>query len=436
VVVQDQSAFITRYGTGINVAGQYTGRLNNAGEKIRLEDALGQIILEFSYKDGWRSITDGEDFSLTIIDPANPDLGSWDEKDSWRASAYPGGSPGRDDTGEVPAPGSVVINEILAHSHENAPDWIELYNTTASPIDIGGWYISDSNINLTKYKIAEGTMIAPHGYRVYYEDQNFNNPSDPGSLTGFALSENGESVYLSSSQDGLLTGYREAEDFGASQTAVSFGRYFKRSTGNYNFVAMSQTTPGSANAYPEVGPIVISEMMYNPDWPVGGSYTNDQYEYIELRNISSGPVMLYDDLTGLAWKFTDGIDFTFPDDAPVTIPAGGVILVVKNPQAFSWRYPEVPSNKIFGPYEGSLDNAGETVELSMPGEVDTLGNAFYIRVDRVSYSDGSHPQDNPGGIDLWPSQADGEGDSLTRKVLSDYGNDPANWTAAIPSPSE
>jgi hypothetical protein len=57
-------------------------------------------------------------------------------------------------------------------------------------------------------------------------------------------------------------------------------------------------------------------------------------------------------------------------------------------------------------------------------------------VDRVSYSDGSHPADNPGGVDLWPSQADGEGYCLTRKVLSDYGNDPANWSAAAPSPAE
>ena len=62
----------------------------------------------------------------------------------------------------------------------------------------------------------------------------------------------------------------------------------------------------------------------------------------------------------------------------------------------------------------------------MPGELDGLGGGYYIRVDRVNYSDGSHPENCPGGIDLWPSQADGEGYSLTRDVLSDYGNDPAN----------
>jgi len=434
VVVQDQAAFNVRYGIGINIAGQYSGRLNNAGEKVRLEDAVGQAILEFSYRDGWRSITDGDDFSLTIINPANPDPNSWGQKDSWRPSAYTGGTPGWDDSGIVPDPGSVVINEILAHSHENSPDWIELYNTTSAAIDIGGWYISDSNTNLKKYKIASGTTIASYGYMVFYEDTNFNNPADPGSLTGFALSENGESLYLSSTQNNILTGYRQVEDFGASATAVSFGRYFKVSTGNYNFVALSETTEGSANAYPKVGPLVISEIMYNPAWPVGGSFTDEQYEYIKLTNISSGPVVLYDDMTSLSWKLTGGIEFTFPQDLPVVIGAGASLFVVKHPGAFSWRYPDVPSGQIYGPYEGSLSNAGESFELSMPGEVDGLGGGYYIRIDRVNYSDGSHPEDNPGGADLWPNQADGKGYSLARKELSDYGNDPDNWFAAIPSP--
>ena len=43
-------------------------------------------------------------------------------------------------------------------------------------------------------------------------------------------------------------------------------------------------------AYPKVGPIVISEIMHNPDWPEGGWYINNQYDYIELQNISSEPV--------------------------------------------------------------------------------------------------------------------------------------------------
>jgi hypothetical protein len=434
VIVQDRAAFEARYGTNINIAGQYSGRLNNAGERIRLQDAIGQTLLDFSYEDGWRSVTDGEGFSLTIVDPTNPDPNSWDEKDSWRASAYIGGSPGQDDSGIIPNPSDVVINELLAHSHAEASDWIELHNTIGTAIDIGGWFLSDSNDNLTKYEIASGTSIGAYNYLVLREDLHFGNISDPGCHEAFALSENGERLYLSSAENGVLTGYRNVEDFSASETGVSFGRYYKSSTDNFNFVPMSQNTAGSANAYPKVGPIVISEIMYNPDWPDGGSYANDQYEYIELHNISAEPVTLYRYDKGEPWKFTDGIEFTFPDDIPVVMPAGGRLLVVKKPAAFSWRYPGVPCEKIFGPYDGKLSNAGERLELSMPGDFDNYGELHYIRVDRVSYSDGSHPEDCPGELDLWPTGADGDGKSLTRWVPTDYGNDPANWVASTPSP--
>ena len=36
--------------------------------------------------------------------------------------------------------------------------------------------------------------------------------------------------------------------------------------------------------------------------------------------------------------------------------------------------------------------------------------------------------------DPWPGAADGDGKSLTRRVLSDYGNDVVNWDANEPSP--
>ena len=59
-------------------------------------------------------------------------------------------------------------------------------------------------------------------------------------------------------QNDVLTGYRAVEDFDASETGVSFGRYYKSSTGNYTFVAMVQNMPGSANSYPRVGPALIT----------------------------------------------------------------------------------------------------------------------------------------------------------------------------------
>jgi hypothetical protein len=431
LVVKNIDAFEAEYGTSRPVAGQYTGSLDNNGEKIELEDAMGTTILNFSYSDGWRSITDGDGYSLTIINPS-ADINDWDEKDSWRPSAYVNGSPGWDDSGIVPNPGDIVINEVMAHTDIEPNDWIELHNTTASAIDISGWYLSDNDSNLAKYEFEAGTVIDANGYLVVSQDVNFGAAaSDPGKHIPFALSENGETVSLTSALDsnGLLTGYRQKEDFGASLTGVSFGRYYKSSTNNFNFVAMDYNTPGLANAYPKVGPIVINEIMYNPDWPAGGSYENDQYEYIELYNNSSGPVTLYDYTLSEPWKFTDGIDYTFPSSPDeVTIGAGQSILIVKNPTAFSWRYPTIPSSKIFGPYGGNLSNSGEKVQLGRPGE-EVAGIRYYIRIDRVDYSDGSHPQDCPGGIDLWPAEADGGGSSLIRIDTNLYGNDPNNWQA-------
>jgi len=171
--------------------------------------------------------------------------------------------------------------------------------------------------------------------------------------------------------------------------------------------------------------------MYNP------LYGNQNEEYIELYNISSSPVVLFRDDKGEPWKFTDGIDFTFPSSAVVTVPAGGRLLVIKDPDAFTARYGTIPAGvAVLGPYSGKLSNGGERLQISMPGDVDLQGVRQYIRVDRVTYSDGSHPEDCPGGVDLWPTQADGTGASLERVSTSLYGNDPNNWIATAPTPGQ
>jgi len=48
----------------------------------------------------------------------------------------------------------------------------------------------------------------------------------------------------------------------------------------------------------------------------------------------------------------------------------------------------------------------------------------------VNYSDGSHPL----GEDPWPTEPDGGGLSLARRIPGNYGNDVINFKAASPSP--
>ena len=273
-----------------------------------------------------------------------------------------------------------------------------------------------------------------NGYIVFFEDTDFNNLADPCCLIPFALSENGDEACLSSAVDlyGRLTGYRQVEGFGPSQTNVSLGRYFKPSTGNYNFVAMASDTPWLPNANPKVGPVVINEIMYNP--PSG----NQNEEYIELHNITGTLVSLYRYDKSAPWKFTDGIDYTFSSGPPVTIPPYGYVMVVKDITVFIAKYGGMPPGvQVLFDYSGMLSNAGESLELGMPnGNTDDSDEPYYIRIDRINYSDGSHPEDCPGGIDLWPIEADGDGLSLHRITAEDYGNDPDNWMASITSPGE
>jgi hypothetical protein len=427
LVVKNTAAFQARYGPGLPIVGQYAGSLNNAGERIELLDAAGTVIHDFRFDDDWFDLTDGQGFSLTVKDPRTADPNDYGSKSAWRPSAKAGGSPGADDSGQVPALGSVVINELLANSGQES-DWIELHNTTTQAINVGGWFLSDDAGDLTKYEIGAGTSLAANGYVVFYENRHFGNKSDPGCRKPFALSANGETVYLHSGSAGVLTGYSEQEKFDASEAGVTLGRY-EKSLGTYNFVALSKATPGAANAPPKVGPVVINEIMYHPDAPADA-------EYVELLNISSAPVTLYDPVEQAPWQFSDsaGIEFLFPVDPPVTLGAGEYLLLVKDIDRFSSRYTPPAGVQIMAWNLGNLADGGEKLQLSKPGGTDADGTRQWIRVDRVVYSDGSHPQDFAGNTDPWPAQADGQGQSLSRTAASAYGNDPDNWHAATPSP--
>ncbi len=97
LVVEDTNAFEAAYGPGLPIAGSYAGSLSNGGEQIELQDAAGQIIESFRFRDNWYDVTDGEGFSLTLKDATATDPDALSQKASWRPSTFPGGSPGFND---------------------------------------------------------------------------------------------------------------------------------------------------------------------------------------------------------------------------------------------------------------------------------------------------------------------------------------------------
>ena len=53
VIVQNKDAFESRFGDSAIIAGVFDEALDNGGESLRLEDAGGERILDFSFSDQW-----------------------------------------------------------------------------------------------------------------------------------------------------------------------------------------------------------------------------------------------------------------------------------------------------------------------------------------------------------------------------------------------
>ncbi len=124
-----------------------------------------------------------------------------------------------------PNAGEVVINEFLAVNQSGQTDeeganedWIELYNTSNSNLDLSGLYLSDSYTNPQKFVFPNNTIIPAHGFLTVWADED-------GSATGatihcnFKLSASGERLILSKSTTVL-----DSLSFGPQTADVSYGR--------------------------------------------------------------------------------------------------------------------------------------------------------------------------------------------------------------------
>jgi hypothetical protein len=161
----------------------------------------------------------------------------------------------------------------------------------------------------------------------------------------------------------------------------------------------------------------ISEINFNPHDPLtrfGETGTdNDEFEFIELVNVSSVTV----DLTGvkLVSRFGHGVDFEFGRQS---LPAGQRVVVPRDRSAFGSRYGPTPHL--------AIGAAGDRADWVFAGDLDNDGDALWVvdaigrTIQTLSFGD-SHP---------WPSRADGNGSSLELADLTLDAADPGSWRAS------
>ena len=476
LLVRDESAFLSRYGSSLadSIAGTFTGGLDNDGESLTLIDSGGTLIRSITYNDSgpWPSRPDGAGSSLEIIDPP----GNANTPANWAPSVSFHGSPG---TAGLISDKRVVINEVSSNS---TSDFIEIYNTTSSPIEIGGWLLTDSKSIYRSFTLPETTLggLEYHTIQASDYDAPLTIP-----VTNYTGASGASPTVVTSSNHGLATGdlvtingYGGFSDFNASIevtviNADSFaidvlfldnhpskgmwqkGRSFGISGSNGDDLWLLETdAEGNPVAFVDHVEFAASA----PDTTLGRWLDGMGYDTLvtmthpTLGSTNSGPVLgpvfvsevhyapagstnhEFVELTNQGgsaialekWKLRGGLDFDFTIDH--AIPANGSVVIVNfNPATetalatdFRNHFGIDGTVTLIGPaVDGPLDDTSGTVRLQMAGPAPEFGQ---ITVDEVRYL-----VEAP-----WPSAAGGS--SLNRNTSLAFGNFANSWNAAAPTP--
>ncbi len=246
-------------------------------------------------------------------------------------------------------PGVVHLNEIMpspktidfdGDGQANYLDeYIELYNSSDTIIDLGGLWLDDGEEGSAAWPVPAGTLLAPHGFRLFFRK-----------TTSLALNNDADSVRLLAA-DGVtvldLFAYeRSSGDVPWSRTADGMGDWtllYPPSPGGPNLPPPATATPTAtptaamtptATATPTLTPtpaatatptptqvprgrIRINEFLAAPqaiDFD-GDGQANLLDEYIELYNPGEAPVSL------AGWALDDGPH----GSKPWLLPAGTTI---------------------------------------------------------------------------------------------------------------
>ena len=409
VVVRNQAAFEARYGGwGAVVAGEWSGKLDNAGEELELLLGDDVTIQAWSYddEDGWPERADGLGSSLEVVDLS----GDWDDPSNWRASAEVHGSPGYEGTGPLEM---VVINEVVAAP--GAWSAVELRNLTGDVLFAGGWILSAGAPMAGQLVLPPGTLVPPHGHLALDASSLALDGSAPGHL--WLLWPDGDALT-----------FLDDAPYGAQKLGEPWARWPDGEGPLYPELGSSL---GATNAGPRVGPLVLSELMVEPKPPSAGEklvwaqVEADDFEYVEVTNPTEETVGLG------GWLLSGGIDLEIPPGvllgpgesvAVVSFDAGapdnGLLVAL-----FRERYGLDEQVALVGGYAGKLRDGGESVVLMRPGAAQ---GAAPLLEDRVDYSDGPP----------WPSGADGTGMALHRVSAGAWGVSPVSFVVGPPTPGE
>jgi hypothetical protein len=205
---------------------------------------------------------------------------------------------------------AVVVNEFLPNptGTDTNNEFIELFNTGDTVVDLSGWQLDDMDGGSSVYVFPAGTTIAAHGFLV-----TFNNTSH------ITLNNDGDTARLVSPDGAVKSShvYTTSLNEGVSVNRLADGTYVLSTTVTPNAAnVITAASAPVASVEPDVvysRTIKINEVLPDPD----GSDSSG--EYIEVKNVGSEAVSLS------GWQLDDGAGGSSPYTLSAVSLAAGEI---------------------------------------------------------------------------------------------------------------
>ena len=188
---------------------------------------------------------------------------------------------------EVSAQNSIYVNEQFKRN-----DWLELYNTTNSPIDAEGMYLTDDPKNPKKYKITKGstetsTIIPAYGYLIIWCDKletisqlhaSFKLDNNSGNLMLTAADESWSDQFAYTRHNGDQSVGRYPD--GAPEVFVMNIPTIEKSNIKTSYLVEVEQPQATAIQGVRTNPVNTNNAIYN----LAGQRVDESYKGVVIRN--------------------------------------------------------------------------------------------------------------------------------------------------------
>lgn len=237
------------------------GTLGNTSDGVVIYDFRNGIIDSLFYRSSWGGKKGYSLERISLNEQTN-------DSSNWVTSLdISGSTPGKHNSiGNVPsyARNELVINEIMYDPLTGIGEYVEFYNLSSNPVNIGGWKFEDENGNSNKL-FETSFVIPPKEYFILFSDSTaieyFNLTDYPYlnsvGASSLGLVSTGELILLKDVRGNVIDSVVYSDDWNNRNIATTKGKSLERINPNLNgndplnwstSVSSNGGTPGNQNS--------------------------------------------------------------------------------------------------------------------------------------------------------------------------------------------